>query len=1754
MDFAESSTWNRRLLTVELAVEAIAPAIAHPLTATPVLHRQTRAIAFVDSTLSDYQTLVAGVQPGTEVYVLDPLRDAVEQITQTLMGQSSKRETANQGNISSVHVFSHGEAGGLRLGNRRLDLGNLGDYANALQSWSKVLTEDADLLLYGCDVATDDRGLAFIQQLSQLTGADVAASNNLTGDAKLGGDWDLEVNTGAIAANLVLSATANYINYQHVLAVDLLSSVNAALGSNSAGSSLGAASMSRDGRYVVFSSLSNELTKDDRNPGQDVFLLDRSTPATPVVTLISRNKSTDSNSSSSAVISADGNYVTFVSNSTGLDTETPYTDINGTSDIFVWERSTGLLNLVSGAGAGNASNLGTASTPPAISDDGGFIAFVSRSNDLTTLDSRNNGSNSDDVFLYDRALKTVSLVSRNTSKTSAGNRGSSGPVISGDGNFVAFVSTATNLEPTASQGLMLWKRVGDEMTAIAPNSTTPGLSISRDGSRVAFATAVNYEPLDTNNVSDVYVWDATTGIKLVSFNGAGTASGIGSGLGSGSTAPVMSSDGRFVAFTSTSTDLVTGVTDDNSQVDVFVRNLATQQTALVSQSTIGATGDNASSNVSISADGTKIAFSSLATNLVTNDTNAKRDVFVRDFSSAGSPQTVLVSRNTAGTIGDDDSAVTKNATMIATVVTPIVSADGNFVAFSSLATNLIAADGNGAEDTFINELGSRATSLVSLRNSDPALVSRTGNGNSNSTLGSAVSADGRYVVFTSRAAELVAGDTNTAQDVFIRNVQTGEVSIVSRGALGNGNNDSGNPAISGDGRFVVFTSRASNLVADDTNGKQDVFIWDRENASLRLISRVNAGVNGGNEDSVSPTISRDGRYVVFVSAASDLVLGDANGKQDVFVWDRENASLRLISSINAGGNSSDGVSDSAVISSNGQFVAFTSNAKNLPDNADGRKNVFVWNRQDGSIRLINRNGETIGNGESSAPVISGNSQFVAFVSTSTNLGGGTDNNNAPDVFVYNLDSGATVLVSGANGGYSSGLSGTEIPRAESPTISENGQFIAFTSTFRDLVSNDGNGGRDVFVRDVVNNKTVLVSVDRDGIESGTGSGTGALGGGSGSYNPILSSDGRFVAFVSFSTNLVTGDENSAQDVFVRDLQANTTRLVSQAGTASGNQSSFDPAIDRLGSYIAFTSDATNLTERDLNNKSDVFGSQLLTTVRLDVVDGAAIEQAIPKVATYKISRSTTQGALTVKLAIDALSTAALTDYTLAIGATAVTPVNSEITITIPDGVNEVILTLTPVEDEIAETAETIKLNLLTGAGYVVPTGGDTAIATITDGDTTVTNTNDAGEGSLRQAILNANVITGANTIDFKITSANKTINLTSALPTIIDAVIIDGRTQAEYLNVSDGVGVPIVEVNGANAGDANGFVIAAGNSTIAGLAINRFTQDGIRISTLGNNRIQKNVITGNGGAGVAIVGIAGNRIDTNSIAANTGLGIDLGADGITANDLGDADGGANNLQNYPILLTAETANGNTIVSGTLNSTVSKALRVEFFSNDVADATGNGEGQTYLGFRDVTTDESGNAIVSFSATGLLTGKFISAIAIDTVTGDTSEFSTARLVAAPKVSIASSVAKLAEGNSSTKPYNFVITLDRVSSQTISVNYSTVNGTAQAGNDFTGVTDQTIEFAPGETTKAIAIDVIGDTLQETDEGFSVTLSAPTNATLDIATAIGLIENDDTPPTIAVANITQKEGQTGDTPYTFNVTLSNPSGQTITVDYTTA
>jgi len=278
-----------------------------------------------------------------------------------------------------------------------------------------------------------------------------------------------------------------------------------------------------------------------------------------------------------------------------------------------------------------------------------------------------------------------------------------------------------------------------------------------------------------------------------------------------------------------------------------------------------------------------------------------------------------------------------------------------------------------------------------------------------------LSADGRFVAFRSEATNLVAGDTNAADDIFVHDRQTGTTTRVSVDSAGTqGNSYSYTPSISADGRYVAFLSNASNLVAGDTNASWDIFVHDRQTGTTTRVSVDSTGTQGNGASAYHPSLSADGRFVAFLSEASNLVAGDTNGRSDIFVHDRQTGTTTRVSVDSAGTQGTGGHSYTPSISADGRYVAFASTATNLvAGDTNGTGDIFVHDRQTG---------------------------FVAFFSYATNLVAG-DTNGLRDIFVHDRQTGTTIRVSVD----SAGTQGNG--NSFAPSISADGRFVALCGFF-----------------------------------------------------------------------------------------------------------------------------------------------------------------------------------------------------------------------------------------------------------------------------------------------------------------------------------------------------------------------------------------------------------------------------------------------------------------------------------------------------------------------------------------------------------------------------------------------------------------------------------------------------------------------------------------------------------------------------------
>jgi len=381
-----------------------------------------------------------------------------------------------------------------------------------------------------------------------------------------------------------------------------------------------------------------------------------------------------------------------------------------------------------------------------------------------------------------------------------------------------------------------------------------------------------------------------------------------------STRASTSQDGRYVAFESSSTNLVPG--DTNHWPDVFVVDRTNGAIERVSVSSSGAQAVLGGNEPSISADGRYVAFSSISDDLVAGDTNGARDIFVRDRNTS---TTLRISLSNTGFETDFASEA------------PVISADGRFVAFQSYATNLVASDKNGLLDVFVRDLQTNTNRWVSVSPQGPLV----GSGGAEP----AISADGRFVAFQSGVSSFGPLDTNNAADICVLDTQTGIFDLVSSSSTDATSPGGANgPVLSADGRYVAFAADAYLLVPNDLNNASDVFVKDRVTRTCTRISTSSSGIEGNNT-SLFPSISVDGRFVAFSSGANNLASGDSGNLEDVFLHDMQAGTTTWISIPVQSGQT--GASLRPSISGDGAVIAFESLSGQLAGNPWGGFEIYA---------------------------------------------------------------------------------------------------------------------------------------------------------------------------------------------------------------------------------------------------------------------------------------------------------------------------------------------------------------------------------------------------------------------------------------------------------------------------------------------------------------------------------------------------------------------------------------------------------------------------------------------------------------------------------------------------------------------------------------------------------------------------------------------------------------------------------------------
>lgn len=924
-----------------------------------------------------------------------------------------------------------------------------------------------------------------------------------------------------------------------------------------------------DGRFVVFTSSASDLVTNDNSLWTtDIFLRDRTNGTTVLVSVNMVGNGGGNGNSTFAQVSTNGQYVVFQSDATDLVAG----DTNNASDIFLRDTVAGTTTLISVASDGSSANGD--SSNPVMTPDGRYIVFLSAATNLVADDT--NGLV--DIFIRDTLNNTTAKV---TAGAVAASRGYSmtafltaveAPAITPNGRYVVFCSTNNfglnvpfNVSPYYSAGeVYVRDTVLNTITWVSSNAVSMAYSniagskytvayhpsISDDGRYVAFKTSL----ADKSWPTAIFRKDLVTGtLTMLNSNSIPMGNGARQGAFDDYFGPEMTPDGRFVTYSCR--DLNTNY----YSVHLWDSVSSTDAPVTIGFDSIPQT-NALTFNPVLSRDGQFLTFVSTATNLVSNVKSNGYHLYLRNLQAATN-QCLDLDTNGIARL-DQFGAV------------PALSADGHAVAFASRDGGFLAQDNNGVFDVFVRDAVANSVELDSPR--EASLVPQTGN--ALSSLGAlSMSDDGQRIAFASYAEDLVPYDGNGTEDVFVYDRVAGSNILVSVGVNGMGGvgGFSASPSISGNGRYVVFISTSTNLFTG-TNVCLNVFRRDLLTGTTALVSASTNGISPANNDCFSPSISGDGRCVVYVSAASNLGASVSSGQLNTFLRDMTLTTNQVLGSSSASSNA-------PVIAENGSYVAYfkptqffvwdVQNARNIYTNqttiasaafgAGGTQLVFqvataspVTNR---TVLMSVPDGTQLATFPSKVRVngpmqISGDGRFLAFV-TATNLASG-DLNGTNDVYLYDINGGTLTLVS-----VNRYLSGSANGPSDSPAVSMDGRFIVFRSTATDLVAAGANGSPRIFIYDRLTGTNALLTATNSIADWF-----------SWISRPLISTNGSSLIFQSPNASSINGDRNRVQDIFSEPLSASVITdtdgdgipdswMLAYFGHSTGTESDLSRATD-----------------------------------------------------------------------------------------------------------------------------------------------------------------------------------------------------------------------------------------------------------------------------------------------------------------------------------------------------------------------------------------------------------------------------------------------------------------------------------------------------------------------------------------------------------------------------------------------------------------
>ncbi len=893
-----------------------------------------------------------------------------------------------------------------------------------------------------------------------------------------------------------------------------------------------------------------------------------------------------SGDSSAAVVSPDGKWIAFASSAPDL---TPQPKLANVLDLFLWNRETRTLELLSLSTNSTSGGSGH-SLPLGFSADNRLLVFESQARDLVTNAVTGQG----DIYVRNLATKTTSLVSVDQTGLAGGNGPSTAGSLSSDGRYVTFDSLAANLfandtnrasdvfQRDLQEGVtrlvsMNWRGTKPATTRTAQSfAGSSGGTASQDGRFVAFQSDATdlYDIFgsDFSAIPNLYVRDMLLGTNLiVTMRTNRTLATVGESRNA-----ALSADGRYVAFESTVQGLATNVLPSSTVNRVYWRDMQTTNIILVPP-VIPLDRDPVSANPVISQDGQRVLY------------EARGQIHGWEASTASN---FLVSANLQGLPANGLST------------SPMLSADGQVVVFTSTASDLVEMTNNGNTQVYRRDLRTGVTTLVSVNYENYA-------GGSADCDVTSMDDTASILALTAPDTDLLISDDNTHLDVFCqiepldplaaagvwlvseRNPATQPVSANGYSILRPG-------ALSFDGRRIAYASMASNLHPLDPNPTMDLYVRDRDQATNFLASLNAENTGPGNTSASLPTLDPSGHRLLFASASTNLVANDTNRMDDLFLRDLDTSLTTLVSERPPGYLDRKLVTDYPPhFSPDGRYLAWQ--ITSIPSGYD----ILVRDLTDGTVTCVTSN---------LLPTYKRTLGLIDFVGASGVLMRVTNPNTnvlyTPDLGLRNLPFYSSVTPAATpDGRYvawqvadkasltvgrydvaantnqilttTANPSGTLAKTAWQLSISADGRFIAFVQPV-DIGSRLAPAYVDqVMIADASQPGRVdLVSFSPQ---------TGRPGGGA-SGNPALSPNGRYLTFRSDAPDLVSNDQNGLPDIFVRDLQAGVTWLASaRPDGSSGNERALgSPQMSADASTVIFLGAASDLIAGDYNNQADIF--------------------------------------------------------------------------------------------------------------------------------------------------------------------------------------------------------------------------------------------------------------------------------------------------------------------------------------------------------------------------------------------------------------------------------------------------------------------------------------------------------------------------------------------------------------------------------------